>query len=82
MGTGKKVWPLAAKEQMNPTALALSFILSHPQISTIIPGIRTPEHVSANTSGLKKLSEETMQQLTALRDSDWIPVMDIMEKAG
>ncbi|ANE51092.1 aldo/keto reductase [Flavisolibacter tropicus] len=78
----EKVWPLAAKEQMSPTAMALSFILNHPQVSTIIPGIRTPEHVSSNTSGLKKLSSATMQQLTALRNSDWIRVLDAMEKAG
>jgi aryl-alcohol dehydrogenase-like predicted oxidoreductase len=76
------VWPLATKEQMSPAALALSFILSHPQVSTVIPGIRTPEHVLSNTDGLRQLSEETMQQLSALREKEWIPVLELMEKAG
>ncbi|HYH16813.1 MAG TPA: aldo/keto reductase [Flavisolibacter sp.] len=78
----EKVWPLAEKEQMTPTALALSFILNHSAISTVIPGIRTPEHVALNTSGLKQLSAETMQQLTALKEKEWLPVLELMEKAG
>lgn len=78
----EKVFPLAAKEQLTPAALALSFILSHPQIATVIPGIRTPEHVTANTSGLRQLSTETMQQLTALKEEEWLPVLELMEKAG
>jgi aryl-alcohol dehydrogenase-like predicted oxidoreductase len=78
----EKVWPLAAREQMSPTALALSFILSHPQISTVIPGIRTPEHVASNTAGLRQLGEDTLQELRSLRDKEWIPVLELMEKAG
>ena len=78
----EKVWPLAAKEQLTPTALALSFILSHSQISTVIPGIRTPEHVVSNTSGLRQLSADTLQQLTALKDKEWLPILELMEKAG
>lgn len=78
----EKVWPLAAREQMSPTALALSFILSHPQISTVIPGIRTPAHAASNTTGLRPLSTETMQQLTALKENEWLPVIALMEKAG
>jgi aryl-alcohol dehydrogenase-like predicted oxidoreductase len=29
-------------------ALALRFVLSHPAVSTVIPGMRTPEHAEAN----------------------------------
>lgn len=78
----EKVWPLAAKKQLTPTALALSFILSHPQVSTVIPGIRTPEHVVSNTADLQQLSAVTMQQLTALKEQEWLPVLELMEKAG
>jgi aryl-alcohol dehydrogenase-like predicted oxidoreductase len=78
----EKVWPLAIEENMSSTALALSFILSHPLISTAIPGIRTPDHVASNTTGLRDLSVHTMQQLTALRDKEWVPVLELMEKAG
>lgn len=78
----EKVWPLARKEALTPTQLALSFILSYPRISTVIPGIRTPEHVEQNTTGLKPLSEETKRVLEGLTASDWTPVMQLMEKQG
>ena len=41
----EKVWPIAAKEGLSFTQLAMSFILSFSEISTVIPGIRTTEHV-------------------------------------
>ena len=30
------------------TQLALRFILSNPDVSTVIPGMRTPAHLAAN----------------------------------
>jgi aryl-alcohol dehydrogenase-like predicted oxidoreductase len=78
----EKVWPIAVAEQMNPTELAISFILSHPQISTTIPGIRTPQHVIANTAGLKILQEENKKALHALADNEWKAVMELMKAAG
>lgn len=46
--------------------LALNFCLSHPAVSTVIPGMRKAEHVRANArvSDIRRLSEET---LTVLR---------------
>lgn len=78
----EKVWPVAEKEQISKTQLALSFILSFSEISTIIPGIRTPEHVIQNTSGLKTLTEENKKFLQSLSRSDWKNVIEMMEKQG
>ncbi|MGV3529668.1 MAG: aldo/keto reductase [Flavisolibacter sp.] len=78
----KFVWPLAEKEGIDKTALALSFVLSLPQISTVIPGIRTPEHVRQNTEGLKTLRTETMEQLLALGRREMQPLMEQMEAIG
>lgn len=78
----KFVWPLAEKEGIDKTALALSFVLSLPQISTVIPGIRTPEHVLQNTEGLKTLRTETMEQLLALGRREMLPLMEQMEAIG
>jgi len=61
------------------TALALSFILTCKEVSTVIPGIRTPEHVKQNTTGIKMLSPEQHQQLLSL---DWKPIMELLEKQG
>ena len=77
-----KIWPLATKKIIDRTALALSFILSMPGISTVIPGIRTPIHVQQNTSGLKKLAETEMNFLLSLGNTDWKPVMELMESQG
>lgn len=77
-----KVWPVGNREQLNPVALALSFILSLSEISTVIPGIRTPQHVLQNTSGLKTLSPENLEFLLSLAGKDWKPLMELMEKQG
>ena len=62
----EKVWPVATKEQLTKTQLALSFILSFKEISTIIPGIRTPDHVVQNTEGLKSLKAENLKYFNRL----------------
>jgi len=77
-----KVWPVATKEQLTKTQLALSFILSFAEISTIIPGIRTPDHVIQNTTGLKLLKNENVELLQSLSLTDWKPVIALMEAKG
>ena len=54
--------------------LALRFILHHPAVSTVIPGMRTPAHVDANlaASDAPRLSPELLQALRAHRwERDW-----------
>ena len=50
--------------------LALKFCLGHPAVSTVIPGMRRPEHVEANcvASGGKPLSPDL---LSRLKDHAW-----------
>ncbi|MBI4209239.1 MAG: aldo/keto reductase [Deltaproteobacteria bacterium] len=45
--------------------LALKFCLSHPAVSTVIPGMRRPEHVRPNTrvSDLSPLPSEVLEEL-------------------
>ncbi len=78
----EKIWPVADKEKVNKTQLALSFILNVPEVSTVIPGIRTPVHSKQNTEGLKKLSDENHNYLLSLADNELKPIMEILEKAG
>lgn len=78
----QKVWPLCDKYQTSPAGLALSYILSYPEISTIIPGIRTPEQVNLNTGYLVKPDETDKKYLQDLYVTDWLPVMDLIEKQG
>lgn len=78
----EEVWPLCEKYQTTESGLALSYILSYPEISTVIPGIRTPEHVALNTDHLVTLEEKDKQHLQNLYQTHWLPVMDMMEKQG
>lgn len=58
------------KETPTLSALALKFCLSHPAVSTVIPGMRRPEHVEANcaVSGQPPLSAE---KRAALKEHAW-----------
>ena len=77
-----KVMPLTEKYQTNLAGLALSFILSFPEVSVVIPGIRTAEQVAGNTAHLVKLEEADTQYLASLYKESWQPVMQLMEKIG
>lgn len=78
----EEVWNLCDKYQTTASGLALSYILSYPEISTVIPGIRTPEHVTLNTDHLVQIDDEDKRHLQELYHSHWLPVMEMMEKQG
>lgn len=77
----EKVWPIAAKEGASKGSLALNFILSFAEISTVIPGIRTAEQVQANTENIRTLSAEDKSFLQSLA-TEWAPVVQLMEQRG
>ncbi len=62
--------PLLEGEIKTVAQLALKFCLSHPAVSTVIPGMRRPEHVEANcsVSDSRPLGSQT---LAALRTHAW-----------
>jgi len=78
----EKVWPIARAEDMSKIAIALNFILNFPEVSTVITGIRTKEHVEQNTSGIKKLSDLHAGYLQSLSEVEWKPVMEMLERNG
>lgn len=78
----EQVWPLCEKYHTTASGLALSYILSYPEISTVIPGIRTPEHVGLNTDHLVTLEAADQQHLQNLYETHWLPVIEMMEKQG
>jgi aryl-alcohol dehydrogenase-like predicted oxidoreductase len=59
--TLETVWQLCTKYNCTKTQLALSYILSYNQVSTVIAGIRTAEQVQLNTQGLIVLTNEDKQ---------------------
>jgi aryl-alcohol dehydrogenase-like predicted oxidoreductase len=78
----EKIWPLCDKYKISKTALALSFILSYKNISTVIPGIRTPQHVLDNTSGIIELEQEDKAAIEMAFTTDFAKVTALMEKQG
>jgi aryl-alcohol dehydrogenase-like predicted oxidoreductase len=75
----KTVWLLCNKYNITKTELALSYVLGYPEISTVIPGIRTIEHVEKNTQGLTKLDKDDMN---LIENTNFDDVMEIIRKQG
>ena len=76
------VWKLCNKYHLTKTELALSYVLSYPQVSTVIPGIRTPQHVAQNTINLRILDDEDVKMIEGLAKNKFVPVMEMIERQG
>ena len=76
------VWQLCKKYGINKTQLALSYILSYDEVSTIIPGIRTSAHAESNTTGLVRLEKADMELIEQLGAGRFRPVMEMIQKQG
>ena len=76
------VWQLCKKYGINKTQLALSYILSYDEVSTIIPGIRTSTHAESNTTGLVRLEKAGMELIEQLGAGRFRPVMEMIQKQG
>ncbi len=76
------VWQLCKKYNCSKTQLALSYILSYPEVSVIIPGIRTPEHVQLNTEGLFLLEPADKAFIENLGSSSFVSLMEMIQRQG
>jgi len=73
------IWALCEKYQVTKAQLALSYILNYHEVSTVIPGMRTPSHVETNTSEIIKIAKEDME---LMESADFSALMDLMIKQG
>lgn len=78
----KPVWELCKKYGVTKTQLALSYVLSYDEVATIIPGIRTEEHVKQNTTGLIKLKVDDIQMIEELGKTGFVSLMELIQKQG
>ena len=76
------VWQLCNKYHLTKSELALSYVLSYPEVSTVIPGIRTAEHVAQNTNNLRKLDDEDVKMIEGLGKSEFLTVMELIQSQG
>ncbi|WP_407523197.1 aldo/keto reductase [Lacibacter sp. MH-610] len=76
------VWQLCEKYNCTKTELALSYILSYDEVSTIIPGIRTPEQVQLNTTGFFKLENADRLLIEQLGATEFVDLMELIRRQG
>lgn len=76
------VWNLCEKYHCSKTQLAISYLLSYPEVSTIIPGIRTPEQVKLNTVGMIQLESTDRAMIETLGSSSFIELMELIRQQG
>ncbi len=76
------VWEMAGDLGMSKTAFSLSYVLSYPEVSTVIPGIKTPEQAVLNTTGIRKLPADVLAGVEKLYKEKFSELVDWMEKLG
>ncbi len=76
------VWELCKKYNCTKTQLALSYVLSYPEVSVIIPGIRTDGQARENSSGLFRLEPEDILLVEKLGADNFISVMELIKQQG
>ncbi len=72
------VWEISKKYNVDKTTFALSFIINHTGVSTVIPGIKTPEQAEKNTRPLIKIEKEDLDQLHKLFNERFDKLVDKM----
>ena len=77
-----EIWKLCKKYECNKTQLAISYVLSYPEVSVVIPGIRTPEHVISNTSGLFALDISDRLMIEEAGETGLKMIMEMIQKQG
>ena len=76
------VWELCTKYGCTKTAMALSFILSYEEVSTVIPGIRTAVQVHSNTTGLVKLDAADKAMIEGLGKDTFVHLLQVIKAQG
>jgi Predicted oxidoreductases (related to aryl-alcohol dehydrogenases) len=75
-------WQLCSKYGVDKTRLAMSYIMSYPEISTVIPGIRTKEQADQNTQGFVQLDIQDRSMIASLAETSLVKLMDEVKKLG
>ena len=73
-------WQLCDNYEISKTALSLSFILSFPQISTVIPGIKTPAQAIINSTDIMRLDRDDRDFLVELYNTQLHDLLKFMEE--
>jgi aryl-alcohol dehydrogenase-like predicted oxidoreductase len=69
------VWEIQKRYNISKTSFALSFIASHPEVSTIIPGIKTERQAEENIRDIISLKKNDMDELHKMYRTDFEQLM-------
>jgi aryl-alcohol dehydrogenase-like predicted oxidoreductase len=75
-----EVWKLCDNYEISKTALSLSFILSFPEVSTVIPGIKTPAQAIINSTDILRLDRDDRDFLVQLYNTQLNDLLKFMEE--
>ena len=78
----EKIWPITGKYQVSKALLALSFILSFPEISVVIPGIRTEEQAISNAKEPVHLNNEEKEFISGLYEPGFKSLLETLQRQG
>lgn len=78
----EQVWPMAERLGLSKTSFSLSYIAGYPQVSTIIPGIKTPAQATLNTTDIRPLAASDRMAVEALFEKSFGKVVEMMEQQG
>lgn len=73
-----EVWNTQSNYKISKTSFALSYILSFDEVSTVIPGIKTPEQAVMNTKDIIRLEKDDMEYLSSLFETKFNKLVDKM----
>ncbi len=76
------LWAMCDQYNCTKTALALSYILSYSEVSTVIPGIRTPQQVALNTTGLVKLKSSDRALIESMGKTTLATLLGFIQQQG
>lgn len=76
------VWTLCEKYNINKTQLAISYVLSYPEVSTVIPGIRTKKHVHSNVKSIIQLEPDDISLIESYGSTTLARLMNQIEQQG
>lgn len=74
------LWAMATARDVSATAFSLGFCASFPEVSTVIPGIRTPRQVDENAAPLVTVSPAERAELWRLFESDFEALLSRLER--
>ena len=76
------VWRIAERLGLSRVSLSLSFCLSFPEVSIVIPGIKTPQQAEEDTTGIVCLSAGDLKTLRELYSTKLHTIVEMMERQG